>query len=81
MRKELLEILVCPETHQSLFEATAETVAKINRLIAEGKLINRALKPVGETVEGALIRRDGQFLYPIRNGIPVMLVEESIPMV
>lgn len=81
MRKELLDLLVCPETHQPLHEATPETVAKINRLAAEGKLVTRSLKPAEGPVDGALIRGDGQFFYPIRNGIPVMLVDESIPMV
>jgi uncharacterized protein YbaR (Trm112 family) len=35
---------------------------------------------VKEAIDGGLIRADGKLLYPIRRNIPVMLVDEGIPL-
>jgi uncharacterized protein YbaR (Trm112 family) len=75
---ELLKILCCPETHQRLALAPAELVDKLNRQIAAGTLSNRAEKPVADPLDGGLVRADGQILYPVRAGIPVMLINEGI---
>ena len=77
---ELLKILCCPETHQDVQLAEAAVVDKLNGQIAAGVLKNRAGQPVQEKLEGGLIRADGKFLYPIRHNIPVMLVDEGIPL-
>jgi uncharacterized protein len=77
---ELLKILCCPETHQELRLAEPAAIDKLNRQIAAGALKNRAGQPVQEKIEGGLIRADGKFLYPIRRNIPVMLVDEGIPL-
>ena len=76
----LLKILCCPETHQELRLADAALVESLNQKISAGQLKNRAGKPVTETLSGGLVRRDGKFLYPVRN-LPVMLVDEAIPLV
>ncbi|HWN93886.1 MAG TPA: Trm112 family protein [Methylomirabilota bacterium] len=74
----LLKMLCCPETHQQVKEAEAAFVAELNNRIAAGGIKTRAGKMVKEKVEGALLRHDRQVAYPIRNRIPVMLVEEAI---
>jgi uncharacterized protein YbaR (Trm112 family) len=76
----LLNILCCPETHQPLRMAEAEVVAKLNQQIGNGTVKNRAGKPVTVSLDSGLIREDAKFLYPVRNGIPVMLVGEAIPL-
>jgi uncharacterized protein YbaR (Trm112 family) len=38
----------------------------------------RAGLPAG--LEGALVREDGKMAYPIRDGIPVLLAEEILPV-
>jgi len=77
---ELLKILCCPETHQEVRLAGPAVVDKLNGQIAAGTLKNRAGQLVQERIEGGLIRADGKFLYPIRHDIPVMLVDEGIPL-
>ncbi len=77
---EFLKILACPETKQTLQAADAQTLARVNAAITGGNLLNRGNQKVAEKIEAGLVRRDGQVLYPIREGIPVMLVEESIPL-
>jgi len=77
---ELLKILCCPETHQEVRPADAAVIDRLNGQIATGTLKNRAGQPVQEKIEGGLIRADGKYLYPIRRNIPVMLVDEAIPL-
>jgi uncharacterized protein YbaR (Trm112 family) len=80
MDAELLKILCCPETHQALRMADSVLVDKLNQQAASGTLKNRTGQPVREKLEGGLVRADGKVLYPIRHNIPVMLVEEAIPL-
>jgi uncharacterized protein YbaR (Trm112 family) len=75
---DLLKILCCPETHQEVRLAEPALIDKLNGQIAAGKLANRAGQPVKEAIEGGLIRADGKLLYPIRQNIPVLLVDEGI---
>jgi len=38
------------------------------------------LKTFGPSLTAGLIREDGQVLYPVRNGIPLLLPGEAIPL-
>lgn len=75
---ELLAILVCPETKQPLSEADADTLARVNRRVEEGSLRNQGGESVKELLEEGLVREDGTVLYPVRDDIPVMLLDEAI---
>ena len=76
----LVKILCCPETHQELHLAEAAVIDQLNGQVSAGALQNRAGQAVQEKIEGGLIRADGKYLYPIRHNIPVMLVDEGIPL-
>jgi len=78
--KNLLDILVCPENHTPLQLADDQLVAKLNEAIAVGDVSNRSGEAVTEPIDGGLVREDGTLLYPIREGIPVMLIDEAIPL-
>ena len=78
INQELIDILVCPESRQSLTLAGPEEVASINQKIAKRELVNRAGAVVTQKIEGALVREDRQFFYPIRDEIPIMLIDEAI---
>jgi uncharacterized protein YbaR (Trm112 family) len=77
---DLLDILRCPETHQRLQPADASLVLDLNRRIEKGFLRNRAGDNVQKALDGGLVREDGRFLYPIRMGIPILLVDGAIPL-
>ena len=77
---ELLKIMCCPETHQPIELAESALVAKLNDQIAAGALKNRIGQPVRERIDGGLVRSDKKFIYPIRQDIPIMLIDEAIPL-
>lgn len=77
---ELLQILVCPEDRSPLSEAGADLLASLNGAIEKGVLKNREGKIVDEKIDGGLVRADGQYLYPVREDIPIMLIDEAIPL-
>jgi uncharacterized protein YbaR (Trm112 family) len=78
--RELLEILVCPETKQSLTLASPELLERLRRELEAGRLRNRGGQPVTQAIAEGLVREDGKVLYPVDDGIPVMLIEESIEL-
>ncbi len=77
---DLLKIMCCPETHQSISLAEPSLVEKLNQHITTGQLRNRAGQIVQEKIEGGLVRADNKYLYPIRQDIPIMLIDEAIPI-
>lgn len=78
--QELLEILVCPETKQPVALADDALIARINADIEAGRLRNRGGDSVSEPITEGLVREDGKIVYVIDDGIPVMLIEESIEL-
>ena len=77
---ELLEILVCPETKQSVAPASDALLSRLNGEIDKKQLRNRGGERVTAPIAEGLVRDDGRILYPIDDGIPVMLIEESIEL-
>ena len=76
---ELLSILACPETRKNLVLADAEFITKVNQAIADGKIFNKLKSKTKEPIDGGLYREgDQRFLYPVRDGIPILLVEELL---
>lgn len=76
---ELLKILVCPENKTPINSVGDDIIAKVNAAIAGGTLKNRAGEAVEEKIDGGLLREDNAYLYPIRDDIPIMLIDEGIP--
>lgn len=77
---ELLEMLACPETKEPVHVADASLIEKLNEAQRAGTLRNRAGKPVEKPLQEGFIREDKAYLYPVIDGIPVMLIDEGIPL-
>ena len=80
IRTDLLSLVCCPETHQSLAFADATLLEHLNSLVAAGNLKNRTGTIVTDKLDGGLVRQDGKYVYPIRHDIPELLIEEGIPL-
>ncbi len=75
---DLLAILCCPETKQEVSLLQPNIIERFNQRIAKGELHTKAGQPVTEKIDGGLIRKDESVVYPIRDQIPIMLIEEGI---
>ena len=78
MDKRLLTILRCPVTQKGLSQASAAILKQVNTAIESGNVGNRDGRALDEALSEALVTDDGKVLYPVANGIPVLLEGESI---
>jgi len=80
MDKRLLDILHCPVTHKRLGMAKPAVLQAVNAAIAAGRLRNRDGQALSEPLTEALLTDDGKVLYPVADGIPVLLEGASVYM-
>lgn len=80
MDKRLLSILRCPVSHKGLSVLAKDQLARVNAAISAGKVVNHDGAAVAQQLTEALLTDDGKRLYPISDGIPVLLEDESISM-
>jgi uncharacterized protein YbaR (Trm112 family) len=78
--QELLEILVCPETHQPVKMADSELISSVNGRIQAGGLKNHQGTVLSAPIAEGLVREDGKCLYVIDDGIPNMLIDERVDL-
>jgi uncharacterized protein YbaR (Trm112 family) len=76
--KGLLKVLVCPKDHTPLMVADSRLTARLNRAISAGQVVNCAGRSVARPIGGGLVRQDKTLLYPIVDGIPILLADEAI---
>ena len=80
LSNEVLELLICPESKQSLSQLGDEELSAINEQISKKELKTTAGSEVIHKLEAALIREDKKVVFPIRSEIPVLLFEEAIQL-
>ena len=80
MDKKLLAILCCPITHKGLSVVSRDMLESVNKAIREGSLTNRDGIVLDATLKDALVTDDGKLLYPVNDGIPVLLEGESVAL-
>lgn len=76
--KRLLEILCCPETKQPVHLLDAAQLDRVNRAQHAGTLKHLDGSAVEKRLDAGLLTADGRRVYPIDDGIPVMLVDQAI---
>jgi uncharacterized protein YbaR (Trm112 family) len=75
--KELIAILRCPMSKKQLRLMSPDELRRINRLVqARSITCYDGHRP--DLIDEALITVDGKYIYPVRNGVLVMEMWESI---
>jgi len=74
----LLDILCCPVSHEPLLPLSRAKLKTLNQAIEGGDIQTVEHEPVTETLSDALITRNHKVVYPIVDGIPVLLAERGI---
>ena len=77
--KKLLDILCCPVTKQPVRLLESGALKRLNDRIAQGEVRQADDAPVESPLDEALITDNGQRIYPVEDGIPIMLEERAIP--
>ena len=80
LRPEVLATLCCPDDRSALTLASAPLIAEINTAIRVGRLRNRAGRILEQPLDGGLTNATGDVMYPIIDGIPVLVRDEAIPL-
>jgi uncharacterized protein YbaR (Trm112 family) len=78
MDRTLLDLLVCPATHQPLHRLDAAQRERVNAAIGRGELARTDGARATHALADALATRDGRRVYRVDDGIPVLLVEEAL---
>lgn len=78
--EEILDLIRCPEKRVPLRPATEDELRLLNERIRSGTCRNRGGETVTEELAEALVREGGDVAYPIRDGIPILIIEEGLPL-
>ena len=74
------KFFVCLETRSPLSPASPAMLEKLNQQANEGQLVNEMGKAVSGSIEAGLVNHQKSRFYVVRNGIPQLVLAESIPL-
>ncbi|MFZ1529713.1 MAG: class I SAM-dependent methyltransferase [Ferruginibacter sp.] len=75
---EWISILKCPVTGKSLRQLTAEEISGLNQKFSAGALWQSDGKPMTTEIREGLVTDGGAYIYPIINGIVLLLPDLAI---
>ena len=75
---KLLEILCCPVSKTPLIRVSATRLRKLNEAIAASELLYVGGEKVERRLEEALVTEDSKVVYPVVDGIPILLQQKGI---
>jgi uncharacterized protein YbaR (Trm112 family) len=78
LKPEVLSMLRCPEEQTALALASESLVEQVNHGILRRQVRNRAGRVLEHQLDGGLVTQSGEVMYPIIDGIPVLVRDEAI---
>jgi uncharacterized protein YbaR (Trm112 family) len=75
---KLLEVLACPENLTPVRLARRSEIDGVNRRISAGNQRRWGGAPVTTSIDALLVREDNRIGYEVRNGLPVMLIDQAL---
>jgi len=75
---KLLKLLCCPVSKIPLTRLTAIQFEHLNAAIESGGVRTVTGEPVTQTLQEGLVTEDGKVVYPVADGIPLLLEEHGI---
>lgn len=76
----ILDLLVCPESHQPLALAAPGLLDDVNARIERGALHTHGGAPVDAPLAAGLLRADGKCIYRVDDDIPNLLIDDRIDL-
>ena len=80
MQSWVLELIRCPVTAESLQPCPEDVLAQLLAAQQRSELRNRIGRPPNGEFQSGLINRSATLFYPISNGIPTLIGDESIEL-